>query len=97
MISDQLGDFAALLRIRLKFRRRDMLISGGLFIMALLGFILVGILAEPTKNSVYITAGIVVGLGLSFIMTWVRVQATQDNLDLIENLQRILGKEARRL
>ncbi|MDX1689169.1 MAG: hypothetical protein R3248_14390 [Candidatus Promineifilaceae bacterium] len=88
---DQLSHYTTLLQTRQKARRRDALIIGGIFFIALLAALALGLLEELQGRSLYVVLGITLVLGLSYLQVWVRLQVIRGNLELIDFMQRELG------
>ncbi len=86
--SIQLQDYLALLRIRQRTKRRDMIVTGGLFLISLISMLAFGILGELESRSIYLITAIVVGMGFSYIMTWVKLEVINGSIETIETLQR---------
>lgn len=79
---DQLAHYAALLQTRQKARRRDVLIAGGIFLIALLAAIALALLREVEGRSLYLVFGITLAIGLGYLQAWVRLQIVSGNLEL---------------
>jgi hypothetical protein len=84
----QLGQYGSLLRIRQDGRRRDARLSGAAFLISLLVTIGWGMVSEEPGRSLYILAGLMVALGLSFVRAWVRLEMINSTLELIGYLER---------
>lgn len=88
-----LSQHAALLRIRESAARRDRWISGGIFLIFFALSIAQGLLFGTQGRSTYLLIALVTVFGLSFIMTWARLEVIQGDLALLEVLER--GRERR--
>jgi hypothetical protein len=86
--TDQLGQYTSLLRIRQEGRRRNVRLSGALFLISLLITIGFGLLNEELGRSIYLLAGLITAFGLSFVTTWVRLEVINSTLELIGYLER---------
>lgn len=86
--SDQLSQYTTLLRIRHKARRRDALVSGGIFLVSAWVTIALGLLSELQGREIYLITGLVSIFGLSFVMTWVRLEIIKNALEFADYLQR---------
>jgi hypothetical protein len=91
ILIDQIKHYANLLIIFLKARRRNTVIFGGLFLVSFLAMIGTGLVSGLESREIYLVAGINVGLGVGFLMTWVRLEVLLGSIELLENLQRAIG------
>jgi len=89
--SDQLSHYGTLLQTRYKARRREVFIVGGIFLIALLAAIALGLLQELQGRSVFVVFGITLVLGLSYLQIWVRLQIVSGKLEPVDFLQGELG------
>ncbi|MDD5368987.1 MAG: hypothetical protein PHQ40_07880 [Anaerolineaceae bacterium] len=89
---DQLRDYSALLEIRRKAYRRNMVFVGVLLFVLLIAFVVVGLLRNPGGNSSSLEAALLILLGMGFISTWVKHAVLTGNLELLTNLQRMVGQ-----
>ncbi len=87
-LSDQLSQYTTLLRTRQKARRRDALISGGVFLVSVLVTIALGLLSELQGREIYLIMGLVITFGLSFIMIWVRLEIIKSTLEFADYIHR---------
>ena len=85
---DQLGQYSSLLRIRQKARRRDVRLSGGVFLVSVLITIGLGLLNGELGRSTYLLGGIIVASGLSYLTVWVRLEIINNTLELMGYLAR---------
>lgn len=92
---DQLSHYATLLQTRQKARRREVFIVGGVFLIALLVAIALGLLQELRGRSLYVVFGIILALAMSYLQVWVRLQITSGNLELVDFMQRELSTRRR--
>jgi hypothetical protein len=86
--TNPLDQYATLLRIRQKARRRDARLSGGVFLLSLLISIGWGLLSQDLGRSAYLLAGLIAAFGLSFLLVWVRLEIINHTLELIGYLER---------
>lgn len=91
--SNPLQNYSAILEIRGKAYRRDMLLIGVLFLLALIGTIALGLLTALTTRSTYLEAALLVGLGFGLITAWVRLEIVKGSLDLLKTLQQALEEK----
>jgi hypothetical protein len=85
---DQLGQYRSLLRIRQKARRRDVRLSGGVFLVSVLITIGLGLLNEELGRSIYLLGGVILASGLSYLTVWVRLEIINSTLELMGYLER---------
>ena len=88
--TEQLSQYASLLKIRQKAGRRDVLIIGGVFLIAVLASIALGLLDKFQGRSIYLLFGLILAFGLGFVQIWVRLEIINASLELVGYLQREL-------
>ena len=88
--TEQLSQYASLLKIRQKARRRDVIIIGSVFLIAVLATIALGLLDKFQGRSIYLILGLILAFGLGFVQIWVRLEIINASLELIGYLQRDL-------
>lgn len=88
MTTNKLEDYAKLLKIRQKARRRDMVISGGIFLVSFISFLALRLLGAMTGRSVDLVGAMIVAFGIVSIMAWVRLEVINGTIELLENLKR---------
>ena len=88
MTSNRLEDYLELLIIRQAARRRDMVISGGIFLVSFISFIAIGLLGGFVGRSVYLVGALIVVFGIISLTAWVRLTVISSNIELLENLER---------
>lgn len=88
--TEQLSQYSSLLEIRQKARRRDALISGGIFLIAVLATLALGLFDKLQGRSVYLVLGLVLAFGLGYIQIWVRLEITNASRELVGYLEREL-------
>jgi hypothetical protein len=86
-ISDRIRDYLSLLEIRERSRRWNVIILGGLFLVAILSTLAFGMLTGLYDRSTYLIAGVDIALGLGFITAWVRLEIVRNTIELLNNLQ----------
>jgi hypothetical protein len=86
MVSSKLGNYKALLVIRRAARQRDTMITGGIFLVAFISTIVLGMLDKLTGRSLYLVTAMIVCFGLGFLATWVKLEIIKGSIELIDNL-----------
>ena len=86
-ISERIQNYLSLLKIRQKSRRWNLVYLGGVFIIAILSTLALGLVAGLNGRSVYLITGVDIVLGLGFLMAWVRLEIVRSSIDLLNNLQ----------
>jgi hypothetical protein len=86
-ISDRIRDYLSLLKIRERSRRWNVILLGGLFLVAILSTLASGVLTGLYDRSIYLIAGVDIALGLGFITAWVRLEIVRNTIELLNNLQ----------
>jgi hypothetical protein len=64
-----------------------MILAGGLFLMAILATVGLGLLTGWDQRSGYIMTGFDVLLTVGFLMAWVRLEIVKGEIELMDNLQ----------
>ena len=86
-ISDRIQNYLSLLEIRQKSKRWNVIFLGGIFFVSILSTLALGLIIGLGGRSVYLITGVDIVLGLSFMMTWVRLEIVRSTIDLLNNLQ----------
>lgn len=86
--TEPLSQYSGLLEIRQKARRRDVIIIGSVFLIAVLATIALGLLDELQGRSIYLLLGLTLAFGLGFVQIWVRLEITNASLELVDYLRR---------
>ena len=86
-ISDRIQNYLSLLKIRYKSRRWNVIFLGGIFIVVILATLAIGLVRGLSGRSVYLITGVDIGLGLGFLMAWVRLEIVRSSIELLNNLQ----------
>jgi hypothetical protein len=94
-VSEHLANYSALLQIRKRAGRRDVIIAGGLFLVTLLATFSLGLFDLISGRSLYLISGIEISLGVGFLSTWVRLEINRSLIELVDNLQRAAGNSGR--
>jgi hypothetical protein len=85
--TDRLSSYLALLKIRQKTTHRNMLIGGGLFVIALLATTATLLLTEWNERSIWLMGMFDVLFVVNFLMAWARWEITKEKIELVHNLQ----------
>ena len=80
-----------MLRIRRAAWRRDVIITGGLFLVAAVGALASGLLDAIDGRSAYLVLGVVMPMGFGFLSAWVRLEIVKALMELADTLQRATG------
>jgi len=86
-ISERIQNYLSLLKIRQKSRRWNLVYTGGVFIIAILSTLALGLVVGLSGRSVYLITGVDIVLGLGFLMAWVRLEIVRSSIDMLNNLQ----------
>ncbi len=87
MAGDQLSNYLTYLqKLQIKLHR-NLLFAGGLFLFAVLSTTGLLLLVGWDSRSVYIMGGLNVLIVVNFVMSWVRLEITKENIDLLTHLQ----------
>jgi len=84
--TDRMSNYLVLLKIRQKAYHRNMLLTGGLFLFAILSTTGMGLLTEWNTRSVILMALFDFLFVVSFLMAWARLEITKDAIQLVNNL-----------
>lgn len=87
MSSKRLENYLELLKIRQAAKRRDTIISGGVFFVMFILMIVLGMIDGSSGRSVYFAAALITGMGFGYLTTWVRHEIIKGSIELIDNLQ----------
>jgi len=94
-VSEHLANYSALLQIRKRAGRRDVIIAGGVFFVMVLATFSLGLVDGISGRSLYLVTGIEIALGVGFLTTWVRLEINRSLIELVDNLQRIADNSGR--
>ena len=86
-ILERIQNYLSILEIRQKSRRWTVTILGGTFIISTLAILAVGLVTGLGDRSVYLTVGVDIVFGLSFLMAWVRLEIVRNSIELLNNLR----------
>jgi hypothetical protein len=89
--SEHLAAYSALLQIRKRAGRRDVIIAGGLFLVTVLVTLSLGLLGATSGRSTYLVSGLEIALGLGFLTTWIRLEINKSLIEFVDALQRAVG------
>ena len=85
--ANYLDNYLALLTIRQKAYHRNVFIVGGLFLITILSTTGTLLLTEWNSRSIWLMSVFDILITMSFLMTWARYQITNENIELVKNLQ----------
>lgn len=86
-ITHQFDEILALLKIRRAAYRRNMILAGVLFLIAIFSTLAVGFLAGLSEPSVYLVTALDIVFAATFLMAFIRLEIINGNIELIDNLQ----------
>ena len=92
--SDQFAGYLTLLKIRQLAYRRNMWITGALFVMTFILTIGLGLITGWSERSIYIMAVFIILSLIGYLMAWARLEILRGNIELMNNLSR-MGNQAR--
>ena len=84
---DRLNSYLDLLKIRQNAYHRNVIITVGLFLLAMLSTTGELFLTEWNVRSVFILAIFDVLFASNFIMAWARLEITKQNIELVNNIR----------
>ena len=84
--ANRLSSYLALLKIRQKAFYRNVLIAGGLFLLAILATTATLLLTEWNERSIWLMGIFDVLFIVNFLMAWARLEITKQNIELVNNL-----------
>jgi hypothetical protein len=85
--ANRLGSYLALLEIRKKAYRRNAFIAGGVLLLAILSTTGTLLLTDWNERSIWLMGVFDVLFTVNFLMTWARYEITNENIELVKNLQ----------
>ncbi len=85
--TNRLDAYLTLLEIRKKAYYRNVIIVGGLLFFALLATTGTVLLTDWNERSIWLMGVFDVLFTISFLTTWARYEITNENIDLVKNLQ----------
>ena len=85
--ADRLSGYLVLLKIRQKAYHRNVIFAGGLFLFAILSTTVTLLLTEWNERTIWLMGMFDVLFTVSFLMAWVRLEITKENIELVNNLQ----------
>jgi len=86
-ISERIQNYLHLLETRRKLVCWNVVLLGGIFLLALLSTLAYGITLGLSGRSVYLVTGINIALGFGFFTTWVRLEIVRSSIELLNNLR----------
>lgn len=84
--TDARQNYRTLLNIRRGAYQRNLAIAGGVFLVAALATLTVGLVFGLAGRQVYLVLAVNLALGIGFGDAWVRLLIVQSNLELLENI-----------
>jgi hypothetical protein len=84
--SDQFAGYLTVLKIRRSAYRRNMWITGALFLMTFILTIGLGLLTGWDERSIYIMAVFNILFLIGYLMAWARHEIIKTNIELMNNL-----------
>jgi hypothetical protein len=94
-VHKHLANYSALLQIRKRAGRRDVIIIGGLFLVTILATFSLGLLDVISGRSLYLVSGVGIAIGAGLLTTWVRLEINRSLIEFVDNLQRIADNSGR--
>ncbi len=82
--SERLNAYCSLLKIRQIAYRRNIFISGGILLLALLATLALGLLTAGNSRTLIIMAGFDIAFMLSFLRAWTQLEIVRGNFVLID-------------
>lgn len=79
----QLHQYAEILRIRQRARRRDAVITGAVFLGSVLATLALGLLSRLEGREIYLILINLLAFGAGFLVSWVRLEIINNSLALI--------------
>ncbi len=86
MVTNKLENYLTLLSIRQAGRRRDTIITGGIFLISFVSMIALGLIDKISGRSLYLVSALVVVFGISYLMTWIKLEIIKGMIELIGNI-----------
>lgn len=84
MSTPRISSFKKILDIRLRANRRNMIISGAVFIISLFGFFTLGMLEKMnSQRELFLSGILLVIFGMSFAAAFLRYEIVRNNMDLL--------------
>ncbi len=80
-------NYLALLSIQKSARQRDTLMIGGVFLISFIAMVFLNLSSQLSGRSLTIVGALLVVFGISFLMSWVRLEIIRSTIDLIENIR----------
>ncbi len=84
--TEYLEHYGSLLRTRLAAARRNALLAGTMFAIAILAALWLNLSTEPSSRSAFLNLTVLVLLGLGSVSTWSRWETIQEIVQLTEEL-----------
>jgi hypothetical protein len=84
---EHLSNYMVLLKIRQKEYYRNLILAGGLFLMAILATTATLLFTEWNARSIWLMGIFVVLFTMGFLMAWVRLEIIKEKIELLNNFQ----------
>lgn len=84
---NRLGGYLAVLEIRRRAYRRNVLIAGGMLLLSILFTSGTLLLTDWNERSIWLMGVFDILFAINFLMTWARHEITSENIELAKNLQ----------
>lgn len=81
-----LGNYLVLLKIRQKAYHRNLILAGGLFLMAILLSTATLLFTEWNARTIWLMGIFDVLFTMGFLMAWARLEINKENIELMNNL-----------
>ncbi len=86
--STQFTAYLDLLKVKQKYRRQAAIFLGAILIILILVTWATGMVTGLAGREIYLIGLVDIGLGISFIMAWVRLEIVNANIELLNSLFR---------
>jgi hypothetical protein len=84
--ANRLSSYLVLLKTRQKAYYRNVIIAGGLFLLAILATTATLLLTEWNERSIWLMGIFDVLFIVNFLTAWARLEITKQNIELVNNL-----------
>ena len=86
---EYLQQYLILLRIRQSAARRAVVITGAVFFISIVAGLVWNLVAELNERSLFLSIVLIMGLGLSFVSAWSRLDALKEIVGLADELRAV--------
>jgi hypothetical protein len=84
---EHFSNYLAILKIRQKAYHRNLIIAGGLFLMAILLSTATLLFTEWNARTIWLMGIFDVLFAIGFLIAWARLEIIKENIELLNNLQ----------